>query len=98
MPNLPRDRSLGPSGGWSSTPKTCPKYPGTMPAYTLRAIAPIPGAVVTALAALPTVYNPKDDPAGTNGGALAGGEATGGGHPAARRASRSRPGSSPRRG
>jgi hypothetical protein len=61
LPNQTRDRSLSVLGGLVVDPKTCPKYPGFMPPYTLRAIAPIPGAVVTALAALPTVWNPKDD-------------------------------------
>ena len=70
FPNLPRDRSLGTLGGLVVDPKNCPKYPGVMPPYTLRAVAPIPGAVVTALAALPTVYNPKDSRPGNNGGAL----------------------------
>lgn len=70
FPNLPRDRSLKTLGGLVVDPKACPTYPGTLPPYTLRAVAPIPGAVVTALAALPTVYNPKDSRPGNNGGAL----------------------------
>jgi len=61
LPNQPRDRGLGTLGGLLIDTKNCPKYPSRMPPYTLRAIAPIPGAVVTALAALPTVVNPKDD-------------------------------------
>jgi hypothetical protein len=59
LPNLTRSRISN-----LVDPKTCPKYPGAMPACTLRAIAPIPGAVVTALVALPTVQDPGDDRAG----------------------------------
>ncbi|HTS79415.1 MAG TPA: hypothetical protein VMH40_02345 [Myxococcaceae bacterium] len=57
LPNQPRDRTTT-----TIDPKFCPSYPASFPPYSLRPVSLVPGAVITALLALPTVQHPGMPP------------------------------------
>ncbi len=57
LPNLPRDRGIT-----SVDPKFCGLYPSSLPAYLMQPLGIVPGAVVTAMVALPTVQHPAQPP------------------------------------